>query len=125
MQVVFVVREFPPLLPPPRCECCGSVEGIKMEASRTQYTRDPTPWERRNGEKRYRELVAAYRLGGEEAVAALGAPGFTDKTDPWTFTNMPRDDEVANGDLSLCRGCAADHHAEWDDRWSEYYSGLL
>jgi hypothetical protein len=125
MQVVIVVREFPPLLPPPRCECCGSLEGVAMESSRTQYSRDPTPWEQRAGEKRYRELRAAFALGGAQAVEDLGARGFTDTTDPWMFTSMPRYDKVENRALSLCRGCAADHHAEWDERWSEYYAGLL
>lgn len=96
-----------------------------MEPSRTQYSRDPTPWERRAGEKHFRELRAAYALGGERAVEDLGARGFTDTTDPWTFTSVPRYDEVANRGLSLCRGCAADHHAEWDERWSEYHAGLM
>jgi hypothetical protein len=30
-----------------------------------------------------------------------------------------------NADLFLCRDCAADHHANWDEVWREYYAGLL
>lgn len=108
MQVTFVVREFPPLLPPPRCECC-----------------DPTPWEEHAARKRFRELAAAHRLGGAEAVRALGGGELVAAFTEDDFANFPRPDEVANAPLSLCRGCAADHHAEWDERWSEYYSGLL
>jgi hypothetical protein len=123
--VVFVVRAYPPLLPPPRCECCGNLESVEMEPSRTQYRRDPTPWERRAGQKLFRELTAAYRLGGAKAVKEIGAQGFTDRTDPWVYESMPVYDEVANQSLSLCRSCAADHHANWDDQWAEYYAGLM
>lgn len=30
-----------------------------------------------------------------------------------------------NRDVRLCRPCAEEHHENWDQRWSEYYSGLL
>lgn len=30
-----------------------------------------------------------------------------------------------NAPVWLCRECAADHHSLWDERWSEYYAGLL
>lgn len=30
-----------------------------------------------------------------------------------------------NRDLMLCRDCAADHHANWDETWKEYYASLL
>ncbi len=30
-----------------------------------------------------------------------------------------------NAPLMLCRDCAAEHHASWDQVWSEYRSGLL
>ena len=30
-----------------------------------------------------------------------------------------------NADIPLCRECAAEHHAGWDERWAEYYGGLL
>lgn len=36
-----------------------------------------------------------------------------------------RSDRVANRDRSLCRDCAEEHHADWDERWQEYYGGLL
>jgi len=127
MQVVIVTRAFTPLLPPPRCECCGSLEEVAMEPSRTRYSRDPTPWEERAARKRYRALIAALALGGQQALNDMGAPHFSPKA--WSENDFvllcSRDDEVANRDLSLCRGCAADHHAEWDERWSEYYSELL
>lgn len=30
-----------------------------------------------------------------------------------------------NDDICLCPSCAEEHHAEWDNRWSDYYGGLL
>lgn len=30
-----------------------------------------------------------------------------------------------NADIALCRDCATDHHAHWDDRWAEYYRSVL
>lgn len=33
--------------------------------------------------------------------------------------------EDPNADLMLCRDCAAEHHANWDERWADYYAGLL
>lgn len=30
-----------------------------------------------------------------------------------------------NRDVYLCRQCAEEHHAYWDDMWAEYYSGRL
>jgi DNA-directed RNA polymerase subunit RPC12/RpoP len=30
-----------------------------------------------------------------------------------------------NRDVYLCRDCAKDHHEHWDDRWADYYSGLM
>jgi hypothetical protein len=29
-----------------------------------------------------------------------------------------------NRDVPLCRLCAKDHHAYWDDMWNEYYESL-
>lgn len=26
-----------------------------------------------------------------------------------------------NAPVALCRDCAADHHAYWDERWDEWY----
>jgi hypothetical protein len=34
-------------------------------------------------------------------------------------------DEVANRDLSLCRRCAAEHHANWDEWWAEHDADLI
>jgi len=41
-------------------------------------------------------------------------------------------DDPLNGDppdpnapFPLCRDCAAEHHAQWDERWNEYYASLL
>jgi hypothetical protein len=33
--------------------------------------------------------------------------------------------EDPNRDVALCPPCAADHHAYWDERWADYYSGCL
>jgi hypothetical protein len=33
--------------------------------------------------------------------------------------------EDPNRSVMLCRECAAEHHAYWDERWSEYQSNLL
>lgn len=33
--------------------------------------------------------------------------------------------EDPNGDVAFCRPCAKEHHEEWDERWKEYYSGLI
>lgn len=30
-----------------------------------------------------------------------------------------------NREVRLCRGCADEHHQNWDHQWAEYYSGLL
>lgn len=30
-------------------------------------------------------------------------------------------DTIANRDLSLCRGCAVEHHDHWNAMWQEYY----
>ena len=30
-----------------------------------------------------------------------------------------------NAPILLCRDCARDHHAYWDDMWDEYRRGLL
>lgn len=30
-----------------------------------------------------------------------------------------------NRDPWLCRDCAAEHHAYWDEQWDEYHRGLL
>ncbi len=33
--------------------------------------------------------------------------------------------EDPNRPVPLCRTCAEDHHAYWDEMWAEYYGGLL
>lgn len=54
----------------------------------------------------------------------------------WTFFGVAREGSRTmyywngqgrnpNRDVFLCRSCAADHHEYWDDRWSEYYGGLM
>lgn len=30
-----------------------------------------------------------------------------------------------NKPLALCRACAKEHHDYWDERWNEYYDGVL
>lgn len=40
------------------------------------------------------------------------------------------DGEIGSADdpnrpVWLCRLCAAEHHAEWNATWAEYYAGLL
>ena len=30
-----------------------------------------------------------------------------------------------NTPVALCRDCAADHHAHWDEMWNTYYSCLF
>lgn len=30
-----------------------------------------------------------------------------------------------NAPVVLCDGCGKDHDAYWDERWEEYYRGLL
>lgn len=35
------------------------------------------------------------------------------------------DPENPNRPLMLCRECAREHHEYWDERWSDYYGGLL
>ena len=34
-------------------------------------------------------------------------------------------DEKMNVEPKLCRSCAQEHHDYWDERWAEYYGGLL
>lgn len=41
-------------------------------------------------------------------------------------TDLPYDHpENPNADLQLCPDCAQQHLEEMNDRWAEYYSGLL
>ncbi len=42
-----------------------------------------------------------------------------------TCYHHDHDGEDPNAPIMLCRPCAKMHHEEWDERWSEYYSGLL
>ena len=34
-------------------------------------------------------------------------------------------EEDPNRDIVLCRECAVEHHAYWDEMWKEYYYGRL
>lgn len=45
-------------------------------------------------------------------------------------TAYPYDGQIGdandpNNPIPLCRDCAKQHHEEWDDRWADYYGGLL
>jgi hypothetical protein len=42
-----------------------------------------------------------------------------------TAYHWDRKGEDPNRDVLLCRVCAVDHHAHWDDMWANYYGGLL
>ncbi len=33
--------------------------------------------------------------------------------------------EDPNRDIMLCRDCAKEHHDYWNERWDDYYAGLL
>ena len=39
----------------------------------------------------------------------------------WDIDEEP--DEDPNRDCFLCPSCAEEHHAYWDEMWSDYYSG--
>jgi len=41
------------------------------------------------------------------------------------FGEPPPEPEDPNADIPLCRSCAEAHHEEWNNRWAEYYRGLL
>lgn len=41
------------------------------------------------------------------------------------FDEDPPDPEDPNADIPLCRGCAEDHHSNWDAQWAEFYSSRL
>lgn len=92
------------------CLCCGAVDGVELESSRTAYqfeelcmhtdclpNASDTP-EQGTARTELRRLCLADRL--------------TSQPDP-------------NAPIPLCRPCAAEHHAEWDERWADYYAGLL
>jgi hypothetical protein len=32
---------------------------------------------------------------------------------------------VLNAPSLLCRDCAVEHHAYWDDMWADYYNGRM
>ncbi len=34
-------------------------------------------------------------------------------------------DDDPNRPVSLCRKCAREHHAHWNDMWADYYGGRL
>jgi len=38
---------------------------------------------------------------------------------------LEREPEDPNQPVLLCRPCAVDYNKEWDERWAEYYGGLL
>lgn len=78
------------------CLCCGDSEGVQLEDSRTCYHVE-TPRLGRYG-----------RLGLDDPL--------NDDPPPPSDPNAP---------IPLCRGCAKDHHDYWDERWAEYYAGLL
>lgn len=35
------------------------------------------------------------------------------------------DEPDPNAPVLLCRDCAADHHAYWDEMWKDYYASRL
>ncbi len=75
------------------CECCGALEGVQRESSRTAYAPKPlTRWDR---------------------LKLSEVPDLMDRF------------MAANPDLLLCRDCAAEHHAQWDEQWASYYAGLF
>jgi hypothetical protein len=78
------------------CACCGTTEDdVRLESSRTAYAFVPPRL------TRYERILE--ENFGEE---------------------LP-DSEDPNADIPLCRGCAEDHHKNWNERWAEYYAGLL
>lgn len=85
----------------PACEQCAFhgtrvTEGVALESSRTAY---------------HHPLVCEVH---EDCIAneELGRACQATKSDP-------------NAPLALCRPCAEEHHANWDERWAEYQAGLL
>jgi hypothetical protein len=86
------------------CAGCGSVEGVALEDSRTQYVR----------------RCLAQDCGACDGLENPCRNGAADKRQ---CANWPEEDP--NADVPLCRKCAAEHHANWDDQWADYYAGLL
>ena len=40
----------------------------------------------------------------------------------YPFDGEPSDPANPNRDVALCRACAAEHHAYWNDMWNEYHA---
>jgi hypothetical protein len=99
------------LLPPPRCEFCDLTVDVRMEPGRTQYMRSPTPAEAR---------------WHWHHVVWLEGDHYPDRPiDVIALPLLALPDDVANRALSLCRGCADEHHANWDERWAEHDADLI
>ena len=80
---------------PRKCIRCGRVGGVRLEDSRTNYVREPP--------------TVWDRIRAEDGG----------------LTPTPSVGEDPNKPLALCRDCAREHHQDWDERWREYYAGLL
>lgn len=64
----------------------------------------------------------AVGAGGCEHCSDLDGVEFEDARTSYCWDGEGED---PNRPLVLCRSCAAEHHANWDEQWREYYSGLL
>lgn len=101
----------PPLLPAPRCECCGRTTfSVRMYSSQTNYQREELPHER--AKRLARSAIFMLVNEGNEVRNPFEAPG-----EFWC--------DVQNRDLSLCAECGSEHQAQMEERWREYHAGLF
>lgn len=80
---------------PHKCEQCGTYKGVKRSPARTAYARE-TP-------------TVWDRIRAEHGG----------------LTPTPTVLEDPNPDVWFCPDCMADYHAFWNERWADYYAGLL
>lgn len=85
------------------CASCGKTEGVALEPSRTAY------------------VIHCPKIGCG-ACEGLDSPCKAGVTNKRECPNWPKEDP--NAPILLCRECAEEHHANWDNIWADYYAGF-
>lgn len=79
-------------------------------------------------QRRYRENLAVSYSSGTITCQGQCDPPKTEgvKLEPSrTQYHWDGKGENPNKPVWLCRDCAAEHHAHWDDMWEEYRTGVM
>jgi hypothetical protein len=73
----------------------------------------------------YDVWLLGVKIGEGTACEACGNIGDVQPEDSRTMYEWNGDGDNPNSPIRLCRDCAADHHANWDETWREYKASLL